>query len=79
MTLMIWLYNTVFGLLERAAGTWLMPSLARLVFAGTLLMYFWASGATKLGNGVLGVLFLDIGAYARWRRRATTPRASASD
>jgi len=28
-----------------------LPTLARLIFAGVLLTYFWASGMTKLGPG----------------------------
>ncbi len=51
--------------IERLAGTWLLPSLARIVFAGVLLSYFWASGVTKLGDGVFGFLFPSSGAYVQ--------------
>lgn len=44
-------------------GDVLLPTLARLVFAGVLLMYFWASAATKLGPGLFGVFRPDAGAY----------------
>lgn len=44
-------------------GEQALPLLARLVFAGVLLMYFWASGATKLGPGIFGILRPDAGAY----------------
>lgn len=65
MTRILSLHDAAFGVLDRAAGAWLLPSLARLVFAGVLLVYFWASAATKLGDGALGFLFLDFGAYAQ--------------
>lgn len=42
-----------------------MPVLARLVFAGVLLQYFWASGLTKLGDGFFGFLSPSTGAYAQ--------------
>ena len=32
-------------------GDALMPTLSRLTFAGVLLLYFWNSGLTKLGDG----------------------------
>jgi putative oxidoreductase len=37
-----------------------LPLLARIVFAGVLLIYFWASARTKLGSGAFG---LSDGAY----------------
>ena len=43
------------------AGTAIMPTLARLVFAGTLLMYFWNAAGTKL----TGLFTLDFGSYAQ--------------
>ena len=43
----------------------LLPSAARAVFAAVLLVYFWASALTKLGDGVLGVLRPSTGAYAQ--------------
>ena len=42
-------------------GDWLMPTLARLVFAGVLFGYFWASALTKLD----GPFSPSIGAYAQ--------------
>jgi len=44
---------------------WLVPSLARLLFASALLNYFWASGLTKLGDGVMGIFQPSVGAYAQ--------------
>lgn len=64
MTRLISLHNSIFASVERF-GEGLLPLLARLVFAGVLLMYFWASGLTKLGDGVLGFLFPSTGAYAQ--------------
>jgi putative oxidoreductase len=58
---MIKLHNTVFARVDQA--DWLLPTLARLVFAATLLMYFWISGLTKLGDGFAGILFLSDSAY----------------
>jgi len=49
----------VFAPLEALAPAFL-PTLARLLFAATLLAYYWNSGLTKLGDGALG---LDTGAY----------------
>jgi putative oxidoreductase len=48
----------------------ILPTLARLVFAAVLLMYFWASGLTKLGDGLLGLVRPSTGAYAQIFPRA---------
>ena len=37
--------------------------LARFTFAAVLLVYFWASGLSKLGEGLLGVFHPSAGAY----------------
>lgn len=50
--------------------TGLLPLLLRLVFAGVLLVYFWASGLTKLGPGPLGFLMPSDGAYVQIFPRA---------
>jgi putative oxidoreductase len=42
-----------------------LPILARLVFAGVLLMYYWNSGLTKLGDGIFGFLSPSSGAYVQ--------------
>lgn len=60
---MISLYASVTDRLSRA--DWLLATVARLVFAGTLLMYFWVSGLTKLGEGVTGLFQPSVGAYAQ--------------
>jgi putative oxidoreductase len=47
--------------LDRAAPM-VLPILSRLVFGGVLLGYFWASGLTKIGSGLLTP---SSGAYAQ--------------
>jgi len=42
-----------------------LPVLARIVFAGVLLMYYWNSGLTKLGDGIFGFLQPSSGAYVQ--------------
>lgn len=64
MDRLISLHTSIFNAVERA-GDGLLPLLSRLVFAGVLFMYFWVSGLTKLGDGVLGFLFPSTGAYAQ--------------
>lgn len=61
---LIELHERFFDWLD-AQSSWLLPSLARLVFAATLLSYFWASAMTKLGDGVFGFLSPSVGAYAQ--------------
>ncbi|MEM1130052.1 MAG: DoxX family protein [Pseudomonadota bacterium] len=63
MSKLVSIHNAVFDRLEALLAPWLIPSLARLVFAGTLLMYFWASGLTKLGDGIFGFIRLSDGVY----------------
>jgi putative oxidoreductase len=69
MNALISLYFRLSNGLDRAAPA-LLPLLARLVFAGVLLIYFWASGLTKLGSGVLGFLMPSDGAYIQIFPRA---------
>lgn len=45
-----------------ARQDWLLPTLARAVFAAVLLGYFWSSGLTKLGDGPFSP---SVGAYAQ--------------
>ena len=51
--------------LDEWSSSWLVPSLARLVFAAVLLVYFWKSAATKLGDGFFGFVSPSVGAYAQ--------------
>lgn len=60
---MITLYTALTDRLSRA--DWLLTTLARLIFAGTLLMYFWVSGLTKVGDGIFGIFQPSVGAYAQ--------------
>ena len=59
------LYARASAALEDATATWLIPTLARLVFAGVLLIYFWRSAMTKLGDGFFGFLSPSTGAYVQ--------------
>ncbi|MBY6135106.1 DoxX family protein [Nocardioides marinus] len=64
MNAFVTIHDAVFSQVERA-GRWLLPLAARLVFASTLLLYFWNSGLTKLGDGLLGLFSPSIGAYSQ--------------
>jgi putative oxidoreductase len=59
------LYARASAALEDATAAWLIPTLARLVFAGVLLMYFWRSALTKVGDGLFGVFSPSTGAYVQ--------------
>ncbi|WP_370231789.1 DoxX family protein [Cognatishimia sp.] len=52
------LYKSIFAQVERLLEPWLLPSLARFVFAAVLFTYFYQSGLSKIdfGNGILGFL-----------------------
>lgn len=63
MTALLNLYRSVADMLERAE--WLLPTLARFLFAAILLMYFWVSGLTKLGDGLFGIFSPSTGAYVQ--------------
>lgn len=52
MTAILQLYTRVAALLDRVSPQ-VLPLLARIVFAGVLVGYFWASGLTKLGPDIL--------------------------
>lgn len=63
MNALISLHNSVFSKLGRTA--WLLPTLARFVFAAVLLGYYWNSGLTKLGDGFWGLFQPSTGAYVQ--------------
>jgi putative oxidoreductase len=63
--MLVRLHNAVFDGLQRATEDWLVGTLARLVFAGVLLVYFLNSARTKFGEGLSGLVNLDVGAYAQ--------------
>jgi putative oxidoreductase len=60
MNALITLHDAVFDRIERLAPA-VLPTLARLVFAGVLLAYFWSSAGTKL----TGLFTLNSGAFAQ--------------
>lgn len=57
------LHARIFGALETHVAPALLPTLARLLFAATLFLYYWTSGLTKIGEGAMGLIRLDSGAY----------------
>ncbi len=64
MDRLISLHDLVFSGIQKTAGV-VLPSLARLVFAGVLLVYFWNSALTKVGDGIFGIFKPSLGAYAQ--------------
>jgi len=69
VTILISLHNFIFALIEKFAG-WVIPSLARFVFAAVLFVYFWNSALTKVGDGLFGIFKPSLGAYAQIFPRA---------
>ncbi|WP_299623463.1 DoxX family protein [uncultured Tateyamaria sp.] len=63
MTALSRLHAAVFDPLERV--DWILPTLARFLFASVLAAYFWVSGLTKLGDGFSGLWTPSLGAYAQ--------------
>ncbi|NJM83796.1 MAG: DoxX family protein [Tabrizicola sp.] len=61
MTALLSLYHRAAAGLDASAG-WILPTAARLVFAGVLLAYFWGSAMTKVGEGLFSP---SIGAYSQ--------------
>jgi putative oxidoreductase len=61
MTAVLGLYHRIAAALSRIADEGL-PLTARFVFAAVLFGYFWASGLTKIGDGVFSP---SVGAYAQ--------------
>jgi len=67
--------NNLFSLYKLVEGrpvksALLLPFIARFLFAAVLLLYFWNSALTKLGDGFAGFLFPSSGAYAQIFPRA---------
>jgi putative oxidoreductase len=62
MTFFATLFTALFGRVERL-GDWALPMIARFIIAATLLIYYWNSGLTKLGDGLFGVFNPSVGAY----------------
>ena len=59
------LEDAILGPLGRLLDGAVAPTLARLVFLATLATFFWASAATKLGEGVGGLFAPSAGAYVQ--------------
>jgi putative oxidoreductase len=59
MTALIRLHNALFSRAEAMAPA-IIPTLARLIFAGILLLYYWGSASTKVGGSIFSP---DSGAY----------------
>jgi putative oxidoreductase len=66
MRALIALHTRLADALDAAAPA-VLPTLARVVFAGTLLVYYWNSGLTKWGAGPFSP---DLGAYIQILPRA---------
>jgi putative oxidoreductase len=63
------LHHAIFAQVERL-GVQLVPLLLRVVFAATLLRYYWASAGTKVWDrkgeeGILDFFTLESGVYAQ--------------
>ncbi|MEM9247086.1 MAG: DoxX family protein [Pseudomonadota bacterium] len=65
LTRIVAFHDRVFAWIDSAISSLLLPTAARLVFAGVLLMYFWRSGVTKLGDGLFGFVNLGAGTYVQ--------------
>lgn len=65
MIALINLYLRLAAFVEFRLAPALMPTLARLVFAGVFLVYYWNSGMTKLGEGFAGLFEPSAGAFAQ--------------
>lgn len=57
------LYDEFTMKIEAAGDRWLIGGAARLVFAATLLFYFWNSARTKIGEGFFGFFTVSDNAY----------------
>jgi len=60
--MLVRLYTATFGSIQRVFEDWLIGTLARLVFAGVLLVYFLNSAMTKFRGAFPEV---SVGAYAQ--------------
>lgn len=63
MTALTRMHTAIFAPIER--NEWLLPTLARFLFAAVLAVYFWVSGLTKVGDGLFGIFNPSLGAYAQ--------------
>lgn len=61
--MIIRLHNALFGLVQRTTEDWALGLAARLVFAGTLAVYYWNAALTKVGEGFGGFFQVQDNAY----------------
>lgn len=59
------LYRQITHWLDHIIAPLILPLLARLVFAATLVSYFWTSALTKLGEGAAGLFQPSFSAYTQ--------------
>jgi putative oxidoreductase len=62
MNTLVAAHGAVFSRIEALAPA-LVPTLARLIFAGVLFVYYWNSALTKVGDGIFGLFRPSSGAY----------------
>ncbi len=53
------------GVAFLSVQSWILPTLARLLFAGVLALYFVNSGLTKVDSSAAGLWTPSVGAYAQ--------------
>jgi putative oxidoreductase len=63
MNSIVYGHNKAFCWLDRAADRWLLGLTARFVFAATLLVYYYNSAMTKVGEGLSGFFTITPSAY----------------
>lgn len=63
MTALLSTYSCIIAGMNRLLDTWFLPTLARFTFVAVLLLYFWNSAKTKLGDGIFGFLHPSDNAY----------------
>ena len=56
--------DRIFAVLE-PASTPVLTTLARLIFAATLMLYFWNSGLTKIPDGIASLFSPSFNAFAQ--------------
>ena len=56
------LHDRIFDGISRFLTPWLLPTAARFSFTSILLLFFWNSGKTKIGEGIFSP---SVGAYAQ--------------
>lgn len=65
LSALISIHDRLFDWIDASITNVIVPTLGRLVFAGVLLIYFWKSAVTKLGDGIFGIFSPSTGAYAQ--------------